>query len=48
MKSRQKARMCENCEKIFYGCHVFNGTQLIINVCSEKCFKENNEKFGGQ
>ena len=46
MKAKQKARLCENCDKIFYGCSVFFEGQFITNVCSEKCFEQNNKNLG--
>lgn len=46
--SQQKPRMCENCDTVFYGCKVFNGAQLITNVCSQQCFEKLAEHNRGK
>ena len=37
--SRQ--HLCEECDKVFYGCKVFEGYIRILNVCSEECYTKN-------
>jgi hypothetical protein len=39
-----KQYLCDNCDEIFTGCQVFEGYIRILNVCSDKCYEENNAK----
>jgi hypothetical protein len=46
-QTKQRQKICDNCNTIFTGCRVFIGTIPVSNVCSQDCYEKNNKELDG-